>query len=260
VSYIERDGARIWYEESGTGDPAVVLVHGWCCDSSDMRPLAQHLTARHHVLSLDLRGHGKSTGGLAGPSMDDYADDVLAVAALAKARSLVLVGHSLGGRVVLAAMTRGSRALAGAVLVLAGAVLLDPAIEEDPDYVAARRRELDAPTATDLLRQRFERLFGPDVDGRGVIVERMLRTPRAAAVAALEASDEFDASDALRGSADPMLYIASSDPHMDLPRLLALKPDLMYAQVVGAGHFVQLEATDQVNAMVDRFLALTASS
>jgi pimeloyl-ACP methyl ester carboxylesterase len=39
-------------------------------------------------------------------------------------------------------------------------------------------------------------------------------------------------------------------------RLLEIKPDLEIRITVGAGHFHQLEVPDQVNAMIERFLAL----
>ena len=36
------------------------------------------------------------------------------------------------------------------------------------------------------------------------------------------------------------------------------RPNVMVAQTIGAGHFIQLEVPDQVNAMIERFLAVTA--
>jgi hypothetical protein len=33
-------------------------------------------------------------------------------------------------------------------------------------------------------------------------------------------------------------------------------PELLYGQTVGSGHFCQLEVPEQVNAMIDRFLAI----
>jgi pimeloyl-ACP methyl ester carboxylesterase len=39
-------------------------------------------------------------------------------------------------------------------------------------------------------------------------------------------------------------------------RLMDIKPDLAVGITVGAGHFIQIEVPDQVNAMIDRFLAV----
>jgi pimeloyl-ACP methyl ester carboxylesterase len=43
----------------------------------------------------------------------------------------------------------------------------------------------------------------------------------------------------------------------DVLRLLEIKPDLEVGITVGAGHFHQLEVPEQVNAMIERFLAVS---
>ncbi|KRB59096.1 hypothetical protein ASE04_27250 [Rhizobium sp. Root708] len=54
------------------------------------------------------------------------------------------------------------------------------------------------------------------------------------------------------------LYIAASEPQprSDLERLRELVTGLAYGQAVEPGHFCQLEVPGQVNAMIERFLAL----
>ena len=42
-----------------------------------------------------------------------------------------------------------------------------------------------------------------------------------------------------------------------MTRLHALAPQILYGKTVGSGHFCQLEVPEQVNAMIDRFLAIT---
>jgi pimeloyl-ACP methyl ester carboxylesterase len=56
----------------------------------------------------------------------------------------------------------------------------------------------------------------------------------------------------------PLLLIrAEIGADSDVLRLLAIKPDLEVPVTVGAGHFHQLELPDQVNAMIERFLAVS---
>jgi hypothetical protein len=50
-----------------------------------------------------------------------------------------------------------------------------------------------------------------------------------------------------------ILYAAK--PSSDLARLRQLCPRVVTGQTVGAGHFHQIEVPEQVNAMIDRFLA-----
>ena len=55
----------------------------------------------------------------------------------------------------------------------------------------------------------------------------------------------------------PLLVLASdADESSDPSRLQALKPDAYFGMTVGAGHFHQLEVPEQVNAMIERFLAV----
>ena len=52
----------------------------------------------------------------------------------------------------------------------------------------------------------------------------------------------------------PLMYVRAQSP-TDLKRLQAQKPDAMVGQVVGSGHWPMLSAAEQVNAMLDSFLA-----
>jgi hypothetical protein len=55
----------------------------------------------------------------------------------------------------------------------------------------------------------------------------------------------------------PVLYVAANRGLTDVQRFRELCPQLMVGQTVGAGHFHQLEVPDQVNAMIERFLAVS---
>ena len=53
----------------------------------------------------------------------------------------------------------------------------------------------------------------------------------------------------------PTLYVAADEPLADLQRLRAYDR-VTIGQTVGAGHFHQFEVPDQVNAMIERFMAI----
>jgi pimeloyl-ACP methyl ester carboxylesterase len=76
------------------------------------------------------------------------------------------------------------------------------------------------------------------------------------AIAALHAGDEIDMATALAGYEGPVLYIAASRPMEDPQLMKNLNSRLVYGQVVGSGHFLQLDVPAQVNAMIDRFVEL----
>ncbi len=66
----------------------------------------------------------------------------------------------------------------------------------------------------------------------------------------------WDTAVAATACGAPFLYIDAGTPNVDLDRLAALCPTLLVGRTVGAGHFHQLEVPDQVNAMIDRFVAV----
>lgn len=92
------DGVTIHYERAGQG-PAVVLVHGITDSGADWAPVDERLAVDRTVLTLDLRGHGRS-GDAVDCSPLAMANDVAAVVADADVAPPLLVGHSLGGAVV----------------------------------------------------------------------------------------------------------------------------------------------------------------
>jgi pimeloyl-ACP methyl ester carboxylesterase len=87
----------LFHEEVGHGDPPLLLVHGWCCDHTYFEPQARHFARHHRVVSVDLRGHGRSDEPRQSYAIESFADDLAWVCErLALARPVV-VGHSMGG-------------------------------------------------------------------------------------------------------------------------------------------------------------------
>jgi pimeloyl-ACP methyl ester carboxylesterase len=108
------EGTR--YYVAGTGPP-LVLVHGLGGMASNWRLVAPPLALDRRVIVPDLPGHGGSAPvAAAAPSIDPFADAVLAVADAEGAAAAPWAGHSLGGLVALRAAARRQDAVAGIVL------------------------------------------------------------------------------------------------------------------------------------------------
>jgi len=101
ADYLEtRDGAKIYYEDHGEGQP-ILLVHGWTCSSKFWQKNVPELANQFRVVTLDLRGHGNSSKTLDGHTIGQYARDVREIIEHLGLEDVVLVGWSLGGPVVL---------------------------------------------------------------------------------------------------------------------------------------------------------------
>ena len=101
--FIEANGVRLHYLDYGTaGKRPMLCVHGGAAHAHWFDYIAQGFIRDHHVLSLDLRGHGDSAWGPPEAySWQTFADDVNAFAEKLDLRDFVLVGHSMGGMVSL---------------------------------------------------------------------------------------------------------------------------------------------------------------
>ncbi len=102
VAY-SRDGIAIAYTRQGRGDTALVLVHGWAGNRTYWSAQVEHFARTMTVLALDLAGHGSSGSGRRDRTIRNFANDVAAVVKHAGVKKVYLVGHSLGGPVVVEA-------------------------------------------------------------------------------------------------------------------------------------------------------------
>ncbi|MGP0030523.1 MAG: alpha/beta fold hydrolase [Acidimicrobiales bacterium] len=100
MAFAELDGVRLFYTDEGSGDPPLLLVHGWTCDSHDWTFQLDDFTAAHRVIAPDIRGHGRSSVPEHGYRPRVFADDLAGLLHRLGAEPVVAVGHSLGTLIV----------------------------------------------------------------------------------------------------------------------------------------------------------------
>jgi pimeloyl-ACP methyl ester carboxylesterase len=93
--HAELNGIRLYYAEIGHGPPVVVL-HGGLANSDYLGSQAQALAARHRVIVVDSRGHGRSTRDAQPFGYDLMTDDVVALLDRLKIQKANIVGWSDG--------------------------------------------------------------------------------------------------------------------------------------------------------------------
>ena len=236
---------RIAYDDTGSGEPAVVLIHGLFANRSYYAAQVSHLEARHRVLSIDLRGHGDSDVPEQGYTMDVMVDDILGICEGAGIGRAVFCGHSFP--LALKAAVRRPDLAAGCVL-LDGVVLLPQAQRENLMMLA---NVLETEGWRDALLGFFG---GPVAAAAGERVRADIATvPKVYAAPLIREIAQSDSADELAALRCPLLYVHSGMP-MDLERLRKLRPDAAIDSLPEAGHYLTLTAPDQVNAAMDRFL------
>ena len=233
----------------------MLTLHGWCGDRRFFAPQFDHFSATHRVVSVDLPGHGDSEP----PSEYSIAALATEVAELANALDLtgsVVLGHSLGAMVALE-LTQRAPEVVGAV------VMVDPpplSKEVWKDFAAQLIPSFQGPSGPAGRRQFVEQMFLPtdDAERRGGSSMPCALSPT---TPPSRWSRRWLPSTRSRSSelrvAGTRHRIGGSDH--DRAFLLEANPTIVTGQTVGAGHFHQLEVADQVNSMIERFLAPSAS-
>jgi pimeloyl-ACP methyl ester carboxylesterase len=248
-------GVEIAYEEAGRGDPAVVLIHAPFGSRSHFAAVFDHLAFRNRVIALDLRGCGESGVPTEGFRILDFAEDVRAVCRAAGVDRAVLCGHSLGGTIALEVAALESRFVAGVALLDAVVLFPEPLRRQVLEsFVPA----LGGPGWLDALRGYIAgRMFGPfdPPEVRARIAQELARLPPQMPAPLMRDGMSGDFSDRLAAGKYPLLFVHAQVP-ADLGHLKELRPDAIIAHVAGSGHFMTLIVPDQVNAMLDRFLAI----
>ncbi|HSY07094.1 MAG TPA: alpha/beta hydrolase [Steroidobacteraceae bacterium] len=249
------DGVHIEYQVYGHGEPAIILVHGWANNANYWNAQLEDLKARYTVVTLSLAGHGASGRNREDWSMANYAADVAAVARAIPNRKLVLVGHAMGGIVILeAARTLGSRVI--------GIIAVDSLKSiGQPPMTRAQFEELVQPFRADFIGHMHEfvgqYLFTRDADPAFVrkVADDMAHATPQVAIASLEALYHYDFA-ALPAIHVPIIAI-NSDLHMptDEVRIRKSAPTFRSIVVPGAGHFLMMESPQRFNAILLQAIA-----
>lgn len=259
---LERQGARIYYETEGQG-PAILLGHSLLADSRMWESVAPELAKSHRVININVRGHGGSTAPFPF-SLEDLADDWLAILDRESIESAILCGLSMG------AMTALRVALAAPERVR-GLILLDTSADPEPpqkrpQYAAmiglVRRFGHIAPIYEIVKRLMFSK---KTLSERPWLAQREIDR--------MKERDAHQLYHAVHAVIDrgPLLYrvvdihipalvlVGADDvatPPIRSERLAAALPNARLHVIPGAGHLSALEAPAEVIREVREFLSI----
>ena len=242
------DGMRIAYEVHGAGETAVVLVHGWSCDRSYFAAQIKPLAKKFLVVSLDLAGHGESSMGRKNSTIVSFGEDVAAVVRKLGLKRVVLVGHSMGGDVVVAA----ARLLKGRVV---GLVWLEDYKEIGPSRSDADIEKFSAKLRADfpgvanrVIRNLFRRGTDPALVER--ITRDMASAPPEVAITSLESSFRYarEIPAVLAELKLPVTAINGDNGSTDKASLA--KHGVKTVVMSGAGHFLMIENPAKFNPLL----------
>ena len=231
--------------------PSLLFVHGAGCDASVWEAQADYFAGKHPAYLLDLPGHGGSgpEGEALISSYSTWAR--LAASSLFAAEPFVLVGHSMGGAVVLEMAVDPPESLRGIVLVGTGAKLAVTRIifqmlqENVEAFFETIGQFAFSPSTPSEIRERF--------------IRAVRQCPPPVIFNDFKACDGFDIRDRLDRIHVPALILCGADDQLTPPTFSAyLRTRIASSRLVTipeAGHLVMTERPAAVNQAIKDFLS-----
>jgi pimeloyl-ACP methyl ester carboxylesterase len=250
---IAPDGVHVQYRVYGDGDPALVFIHGWSCDSNYWREQLPQFKQKYTLVTVDLAGHGGTDGNRSDWTMARFGQDVATALAAVPSRQIILVGHSMGGNVAIEA----ARLLKGRVIGIIGVDTFKSIGAPLPT-----KAQVDAilkPFETDFIGTTrsivSEHFFAANADPqlKQKIAYDMSLSPPRVGVPSMRAIMEYDFVEPLRDIDVPIVAINSDlgEPVNEV-RIRKVLPRFRQVTLAGDGHFLMMEDPLRFNPALEQ--------
>jgi len=242
------DGVSIAYTVTGRGSPALVFIHGWMCDQSFWSKQVGAFAGRHTVVTVDLAGHGRSGMNRDTWSLTAFGGDVAAVVEQLGLEQIILVGHSMGGPVIL----ETARLMPERVLGVVGVdTLRNVERKYNPErvkkFLAAMEKDFPG-TCRGFVARMFLKGSDPALVER--VVAAMCSRPPEVGIALTRSLVDYDARVGFAAvpAAIPVRCINSTARPTNVEGIRAYHEDFDVVTMDGVGHFLMMEKPAEFNA------------
>lgn len=249
---FSKEKTPIVYTIEGSGDRVVVFVHGWSCDRSYWDQQVPFFAENYRVVAIDLPGHGESTYNREEWTMEAYGEDVAAIVAGLDMKKVVLVGHSMGGSVILCA----AKELGDRVVALVGVDTFQDfeSVFPEEEFNAFFKpfQENFIETTKSFVRS----MFPPTADS--LLVERiandMSAAPKEVALGEMRGLLSSDPIPVLKQLNVPIYGINSDMYPVNVEAGEKYVPLFEIQFMKGRGHFLHMEDPETFNRMLEKIL------
>lgn len=256
------NGVRIAYDDTGRGAGlCLLLIHGFPLDGRMWRAQVSGLDAVARVIVPDLRGCGRSAVPPGPYTMEQHADDLVALLDHLGIKRAVVGGLSMGGYVALALWRRAAERVAGLVLMDTRAEADAPAAREARNSrIAAVRANGVGPFAEEQLGGLLAPASLANTELRRAALDLMRGQTSEGVIGALAGlRDRGDSTATLPTITAPTLVIVGAEDALTPPPvardLAAAIPGAELVVIEAAGHLAPLENPGDVNRALAAFLA-----
>jgi pimeloyl-ACP methyl ester carboxylesterase len=248
------DGIPIHYKLYGKGNVSLVFVHDWCTNMKYWDEQIPSFGVNFKVVTIDLAGHGQSGLGRSDWTMEAFGLDVAAVVEKLDLQNVVLIGHGMGGPVILEA----AKLIPDRAIGLVGADSFNDlyvrGVEEAHIQLAMRPYQENH---QEQIREHVRLYwFSPNSDHGQMsqIILDMIKTPKDVALGALEELQRYDATESFKQVQLDVRGIQTThmDAAYDLTQIHAKSIWIEYLD--GLGHFIMLEDPQAFNRHLANYI------
>jgi 3-oxoadipate enol-lactonase len=263
MPYLDIEGARIHYTDTGGAGETLVFSHGLLMNSGMFDAQVDHFKSSFRCIAYDHRGQGQSSVAESGYDMDSLADDAIALIEKIGAGPCHFAGLSMGGMI-------GMRVALRRPDLLKSLILIETSAEAEPSENLFKYRMLNF----------IARWFGlgvvvgqvmPILFGKSFMADPSRAEERARWRKSIGSGDRIGITKAVKGVIDrrgviddlgkiatPTLIIVGEEDTATVPakseRMHAAIPGSKLARIPKAGHSSTIEEPDAVNAAIGGFL------
>jgi pimeloyl-ACP methyl ester carboxylesterase len=242
------DGVSLVYSAAGSGEPALIFIHGGLANRGFWDGELQAFASRHRVIAPDLVGHGESGANRTKWGLPEFGADIRAIAEAERLGRVIIFGNSLGGPVAIeAALLMGDQ-----VLGVVGVDTFQNLDQVLPADQLQQRADAFRSDYAGSLKQMVKLLFHPDADPALVAdaERRMSRMSPEAAYRMFLGMRGYDPGAAARRLAVPLLAINGDLAPTDVTLLRSVKADFDAVLMKRTGHYPMLERPAEFDRLV----------
>lgn len=256
MAYADINGARLWFEVRGEGEP-LLLHHGYTASRVNWMPVAERLESRYQIILMECRGTGQSEHTPDGYTLEQYAADVIGMLDHLGIDRVSFAGHSMAGGVgyllALNHRERLERLILMAPIPAEGVGQITPELREER---LAERRRGDREAILDRYRAMQ---FRDDVETEEWFMDRaehILSVSEGHFERGAESMQALDVAHRLSEIITPTLMIAGAVDSLLVPNLLDFMrlPKATLEVLSRAGHEVAVHEPDRVAEAIHNFM------
>ncbi len=255
-SIIGVDGVKIEYLDCGSAEASLLFVHGWNIKKEYWKSQLDYFCPGYRVVAIGLPGFWAPSGKREVWTVEKFGADVVALIDSLSLQKAILIGHSMGGDIMLEAARQKPEAVIGMVGIDNFKDVKPSTPEEEKAAIAAFMEMLEADYANTVAAYTEQMLFSSETDSldRSRVLEDYRNARPEAAISSLRSLIDYSPREVECLQQLPhKLYLINSD-YMPTDESALEKYCVAGYEVLpipGTGHFPMIEKPGLFNQQLE---------